>query len=173
MNLNKIYFSCRSLSLSRCFSFRLTACLCMLNVYAFSMYIACVCVHIYIGVIWKNVIYSKTYFLRIFIWFARRPLVITLLSLLLSLDYFHFRCCCFPFLCLSLSRSFFIFRSHLFISFWLMVKIAISDSLLMRFFCHLLLLMFMNLLFLCDTNDDFWLNETNERTLTERDMIRI
>lgn len=35
------------------------------------------------------------------------------------------------------------------------------------FFCHLLLLMFMNLLFLCDTNDDFWLNETNGRARNE------
>lgn len=162
MNLNKIFLSL-PLSVSVCLSACLRGCV-------WALY-RC-------DIEEERYLFNDIFSSFIFIWFARRPLVITLLSLLLSLDYFHFRCAVFFVDFLASPPSAFLFYRFVHIysfhfgSCWKL-------SFRIRFFgdgffaisnagnVHELIV------FLCDMNDDFWLNETDERTRTERDMIRI
>lgn len=135
----------------------LSACLPAVCVRVHSMYVY---IYIYRCGIEQRYLF-KDIFSSYFIWFARRPLVITLLSSLLSLDYFHFRCC--P------SRSLYL-SFTLFISFWLMplpFRILFGNFLLLLLLSSLVTNVHELILFLCDMNDDFWLNEANERARNE------
>lgn len=125
MNLNKIFLSL-PLSVSVCLSACLRSCV-------WALY-RC-------DIEEERYLFNDIFSSFIFIWFARRPLVITLLSLLLSLYYFHFRCAVFSVDFLASPPSVFLFYRFVHIysfhfgSCWkLSFRIRFFGD---GFFCHL------------------------------------